>query len=336
MQAIRLHAQQAAQSMQHTLHLHPAVHFNFMGGDRVQVGVMGEQVTVQRGAALIAALLPLCDGSRPVHDIELALQDAGHAPDQVSAVLQFLRSRGCFTRFGRAALADPLAAQIDWLAARLPDDGYDNRLTLQDPAQITAHLPIQGLLSDAAAQVAQQLGFQVCRGTDAPVASNLVCIHCTDWDDHASALRHNQAAIQGNVPTLYAALGDTRARVGPFVLPTETPCYACFHHRLRASMAFVDEFDCRVGLPIDDLVASPRPRPAPSQSYVSVVASLIGSELLKYVRKLTLLSLLGRALEIDLLRYQMESSRILRLPRCPACGSGKPHGRPTMALRDLL
>lgn len=322
--------------MHDTLRLHPAVHFNFMGGDRVQVGVMGDQITVQHGATLIAALLPLCDGSHATHEVEMALQHAGHPSEQVGAVLEFLRRRGCFTGFGSAALVDPLAAQIDWLASRLPNDSYDNRLTLQDPAQITVHVPNQGLLSDMAAQVIQQLGFQLCRATDAPVAANLVCIHCTDWDDHASALRHNQAAIRGTVPTLYAALGESKARIGPFVLPAETPCYACFHHRLRSSMAFVDEFDCRVGLPIDELLSGQRFRSAPSQSYAAVVASLIGSELLKYVRKLTLLSLLGRALEIDLLRYQMESSRILRLPRCPACGSGKPHGVPTQAPRDLL
>lgn len=322
--------------MQDTLRLHPAVHFHFMGDDRVQVGVMGDQVTAQRGAALIAAVLPLCDGTHPAHDVQQALQQAGHAPEQVSAVLQFLRSRGCFTDFGEAAQADPLAAQIDWLAARLPSDGYNNGLVAQDPAQITVHLPCAGLLSDVAARAIEQFGFQVCRTAQPAVTSNLVCIHCTDWDDHASALQHNQAAVPGMMPTLYAALGDTRARIGPFVLPGETPCYACFHHRLRSSMAFVDEFDCRVGLPVDALVASPHFRPGPSRTYAGVVAGLIGAELLKYVRKLTQLSLLGRALEIDLLRYQMASSRILRLPRCAVCGSGKPHGAPTLAPRDLL
>jgi bacteriocin biosynthesis cyclodehydratase domain-containing protein len=289
---------------------------------------------MQCSAALIADLLPLCDGARPLEGIHAALQQAGHAADQVTAVLEFLRGRGCFHPCGTAAPLDPLAAQIDWLASRLA--ATDDRISRRAPAQAVVHLPTTGVLADAIGQALDRLGLLVARQAAPDGACDLVRVHCTDWDDHASALRANQAALQAGVPTLYAALGETRARIGPFVLPGETPCFTCFHHRLRASMSFVDEFDSRVGLDIDACATARLPRSAPSQAGAAIVASLVGCELLKFGHGLTMLSLLGRVLEVDLLRYQMDASRVLRLPRCPACGIGQPHGAPTRAVRDLL
>lgn len=321
-------------TMQATLRLHPAVHFNVVDAHRVQVGVLGDQVTMQCSASLIADLLPLCGGEQPLEGIQATLQQAGHDADHVAAVLDFLRRRGCFQPCGPAAPVDPLAAQIDWLASKLT--ATDDRLTPRAPAQTMVHLPTEGVLSDATAQALQRLGFQVARQAQPAIRDDLIRLHCTDWDDHASALQCNQTSLQAGVPTLYATLGEARARIGPFVLPAETPCFTCFHHRLRSSMAFVDEFDSRVGLDIDACVGRPQRRSAPSPTGAAVVAGLLACELLKFAHGLTMLSLLGRVLELDLLRYQMDASRVLRLPRCPACGTGRPHGAPTAAVRDLL
>lgn len=319
-----------------TLRLHPAVNLTFIDANRVQIRALSDQVTVNKGARLIAALVPLCDGSRSEREINEALESEGHDNANIRAAVQFFRSRGYFHSCADPETNDSFAAQIDWLAAKLPENRFDNRLAHRHPSQVTVLIPTQGILSEKAASVLRETGFRICRDPQSARPDNLVCLYATDWDDHASALSHNRANISDRVPTLYATLGENKARLGPFVLLGETPCYECFHHRMRSSMTFVDEFDRRVGLNIDDALAGSLCNAQPPRLYASVLAGLVTSELLKYVSKLTQLSLLGRILEVDLLRYQMEPGRVLRLPRCHACGNGKAHGAPTTAVRDLL
>jgi bacteriocin biosynthesis cyclodehydratase domain-containing protein len=321
--------------MSELLRLHPAVNLTFIDTNRVQIRAVADQVTVNKGAQLIAALVPLCDGTRSEDALCEQLSSSGFSKASVKAAIDFFRSRGYFANFDGAQPADALAAQLDWLASKMPEDRFDNRLTGRTASEVIVRLLTAGVLADCVAAVVREQGFSLTFG-GASSGYSAIDVYCTDWDDHAGALAHNRGNVLQGAPTLYATLDEGRARVGPFVLPGQTPCYECFHHRIRSSVTFVDEFDCRVGLKREELPVVERSCSSPSRLYAWVVAGMVGAELLKYMRKLTQFSALGRIVEVDLLRSQMTTGRVLRLPRCGVCGRAKAHSAPTLAVRDLI
>jgi bacteriocin biosynthesis cyclodehydratase domain-containing protein len=326
--------------MNSTLRLHPVVRLSALDAHRVQIRTMSDYVTVTKEGALVVALAALCDGTRSQEEVRAQLIENNFPVAQVAAVLDFFHAKGylMLDDSNETLMQDALGGQIDWLVGKLPEDRFNNRLNTDTPSLVTVHLPTSSRLSTLLASELERLGFRICQTEQLPPGGNTITVVSCDWDDHGTALAVNRNSLALGTPTLYVALTEKGARVGPFVLPGETPCFECFHHRCRAAVSFIEEFDRQVGVITKQNNASDVVPVGPpfSKMYAGVVTSLVSAELLKYLGKLTSLSLLGRVMEFDLLRFQPETGRVLRLPRCRACGQGRAHARPTRAARDLL
>lgn len=320
--------------MRTALKLHPSLRLLPISQDKVQIRLNSDQITLPTVGKLVQALAGYCDGSHSQETVATLLLNDGFDADQIEGLLELFHEREYFSSDTGASL-DALAAKIEWIGSksRQENDRYDNRLSTFDPAEITVYLPVPGLLSQITATELRALGFQAVESSAPPDSENAIVLVCTDTDDHGFALRQNDEALGKNLPALYAALTDSCARIGPFVLPKETSCFACYHHRLRSNITFHEEFDNLVG------VAGHAGSAAPAQAsriYALAAASHICAELLKFVHKTTHIALLGRVMEIDLVTYQSSISNILKLPRCTRCGMARAHVSPTRAARNLL
>ncbi|MFC4158914.1 TOMM precursor leader peptide-binding protein [Chitinimonas lacunae] len=310
-----------------------------LSNEKIQIRLSADQITLPSSGKLVQALARYSDGSRHQQEILQALSAEGFDPAQIEALLELFHDRGYFADDSTGSGSwqiDTLAGQIEWIGekSRESNDRYENLLNTFDIRHITVHLPQPGLLSQTVAAQLRALGFQVQEGGELPAdASNLIRLVCSDHDDHRSALEQNKLALDARHPVLFAALTDSHARIGPFVLPGETPCFACYHHRLRSNLRFPEEFDHFVGVASE---GQSKQAIEPSKIYAQAAASYLCTELLKFVHKTTHLSLLGRVMEVDLLGYQSTISSVLKLPRCPVCGVGRAHLSPSRAVRNLL
>lgn len=320
--------------MRTALKLHSSLRLLPISQDKIQIRLNSDQITLPTLGKLVQALARHCDGSHSQETVATLLLNDGFDADDIEGLLEFFHEREYFAS-ATGTSHDALAAKIEWIGSksRQESDRYDNRLGTFDPAEITVYLPVPGLLSQITATELRALGFQTAESGAPPDEENSILLICSDSDDHRFALQQNEYALGKNIPALFAALTDSCARIGPFVLPKETSCFACYHHRLRSNITFHEEFDNLVGVAGH---AASSDTAQVSRIYALAAASHICAELLKFVHKTTHIALLGRVMEIDLVTYQSSISNILKLPRCTQCGMARAHVAPTRAARDLL
>jgi bacteriocin biosynthesis cyclodehydratase domain-containing protein len=120
----------------------------------------------------------------------------------------------------------------------------------------------------------------------------------------------NRACVQLGAPHISAAQQPPLLRIGPFVIPGRTACYACQEEAARREYPLYDA-----------LVAERRRRPSVAATLgvaSGVIGTMLATEALHHLIGLTPATA-GAALMLDLLTWAVEWERFERDPACPVC-----------------
>jgi bacteriocin biosynthesis cyclodehydratase domain-containing protein len=130
----------------------------------------------------------------------------------------------------------------------------------------------------------------------------------------------NRAAL--STATAWLSCGimqGATAQVGPSVVPGVTACWKCIEERVRSNNVALpryDEFVAYMGANPPDVDQGAL------SSYATFVGALASSEALRLLVRGTIpVETLGSLLMIDLWDYTIQNHPVLKLPRCPDCGS---------------
>lgn len=135
----------------------------------------------------------------------------------------------------------------------------------------------------------------------------------------------NSACLASGVRWLHVAGRGAGVVFGPTILPGQTACYACYSGRLKAHASDLDGFlayENEVGLPahqVDEGFLNP---------LWSIVAGEIALELARLMTGFTPPVTIGRFYELGASRPSRKGHDVLRLPRCPSCGTTTPSPEP--------
>jgi ribosomal protein S12 methylthiotransferase accessory factor len=170
-----------------------------------------------------------------------------------------------------------------------------------------------------------------CEGADVGLASaeelagRLVgadcALVCLDSPDPSALDAVNQAALGGGVRWIAGLVDRGVGLVGPTVIPGESPCYKCYALRRDANLddyeaAAKREARLRQMRAIKTELVGPR-------AMAACLGGLLALEAMRLITRLALPQMAGRVLRVDFFAPEMTYHRILRMPRCPACGYGK-------------
>ena len=161
------------------------------------------------------------------------------------------------------------------------------------------------------------------------VAAPKIRIVCADFEDVDLFMSENRRALEDRVPVTFIRWSREKMIVGPLVLSSNGPCYACYNRRITASAMHLDEmraqFDVSNALAID--------LDATFKSFVQFVAS-------RHVSCIAAGAFhIARAGHVE--RWDpftlsvVDVAPLSRVPRCEHCGRSKAHD-PVRAVRDLI
>lgn len=148
-------------------------------------------------------------------------------------------------------------------------------------------------------------------------ADVLVC--AWEQSDLSLVLDVNRDACRRRLPCLFVDHSHGRhATVGPFFVPGESACYACFRHRLHENTAAWREMIAAEAT----MQRTSRPLPAwgvlPSHRHQ--VMGLACAEIVAFLVRHRALRTLNRAVTLDLEGTRVWSEPVWRVPWCAACG----------------
>lgn len=262
--------------------------------------------------ALLPALVPLLDGDHTVHEIVEILGDAAEAP--TTKALALLDAHGLLVE-GPASGGDAAC--------------YVASVCATTPAAASAELTGSrvGLFGSApaGAELSRLLGLAGVEtdpwtSMDAAPSSVDLIIAAPAAAEVEQLQDLNSQCLRDAKPWLVLLPTNGRfAAVGPLYVPRQTACHACYLLRRGATSGYEDDFPRLEGQP----VRAPMPRAA------SMVAAGLGALVcLRWLgaRDPTLPGTLY-ALELQG-TLALTRHRVLRVPRCPACGVPSPPPSP--------
>lgn len=317
--------------------------------DREVSGLLGRTVgRVLRGPATVGELLaevrPAQEGE--ARELLSDLVERGILADaRTSPVEQYVRytfEGEPHLAGGRVAVigAGPLGARV---AQNLARHGLSGLVLLDDrPVDgcWRAYGPLgpddnhEGTRADLAllkslGQAARSLdaGLDAAGVEEAVAAADLIVL-ALEQPDLSTAHLLNRYAIRERKPWLLATIDGNLGMVGPLFLPVETACYndyrtlafAATPNRLMARRHREHVLKGRgsgsffVGLP----------------SYAEIVAGHASLAAVHFLLRGSCFAL-GRVMVIDFDRMQIDVEDVLKLPRCPVCGTQKSAYRPPFA-----
>ncbi len=133
----------------------------------------------------------------------------------------------------------------------------------------------------------------------------------------------NQACLDAGTPWINRRVLGLDVTVGPLVVPGQSPCYRCFDLRLLGNLTDPEE---------RRLLHQYLERGTLHTGAVPVAegVELLVTECLKRLSGITTPSTLGHVVFFSLAGDEARRRPLLRIPRCPACGRGVRHERPTI------
>jgi molybdopterin-synthase adenylyltransferase len=142
------------------------------------------------------------------------------------------------------------------------------------------------------------------------------CVVLTSAFGAIPAVREwNRHCVEQNWHFLPVLLWDLVGQIGPLVIPGETACYECLRARQNSHMENPQETRAaeNEGFP-GQLTNSFHP------SMTSVLGELAQLELTKFYSGCLPSSIVGSVIEVNLMKPSVVTRRVLKIPRCSACG----------------
>ena len=289
------------------LTLNPAFEIVELSETAIQVFGVNEAFTIADKDRHVRSLLASCVAGQSEDDLRASLRESLPDGDQL---IDFLKSRDILVDV--RPLGDVF---VDYLGAAAKPLSYLQPAprTAPDLAGARIRLVGTGALADACRRFLPSLGPVLSEDDD----PDLVLV-VSDTIDHVFMRDMNRTHMTGGKPILFAALDRFLVRVGPLVIPNESACFECFHHRLRSQLRFHREFDARVN------GRRWRSQDAISAAAVQIGSTLVGTTIAGFFVQNGVLGRTNILIEQDLLTNTLANQPILKLPRCPVCGPAGP------------
>jgi bacteriocin biosynthesis cyclodehydratase domain-containing protein len=150
-----------------------------------------------------------------------------------------------------------------------------------------------------------------------------LAVLCPD-DFHPAAYGAvNEACLAAGTPWINRRALGFEVSVGPLVVPGESPCYRCFDLRLLGNLIDAGERQ-KLHAHLD--------REALHTGWLPVAhgVELLVSECLKRLSGFRSPATIGHAVFLSPAGGDVRRRPLLRIPRCPACGRGARHERPSI------
>jgi oxazoline/thiazoline synthase len=128
----------------------------------------------------------------------------------------------------------------------------------------------------------------------------------------------NAAALRDGRPWLLAKPAGRQVWVGPLFRPGQTGCWECLAQRLRANSpvaAYLQGRNGQAGAAVQDRAATP--------ATLQVGCGLAANAVASWVVRGDLPELEGKLQALDVPTWRLQTHALIRLPFCPACGTGK-------------
>ncbi|MCX6217966.1 TOMM precursor leader peptide-binding protein [Spirosoma sp.] len=147
----------------------------------------------------------------------------------------------------------------------------------------------------------------------APIDSLVVT---SDFGGHQLMREFNKFAVDNKIPFMPVVLSNLKGYVGPFVMPGETACLECYLGRSNAQQRdYVTSRTVELAAYEGQIVSGFHP------SMASILGDIAAFELFKQFGRIMQTWNAGTVLEINLLKTEMKPRKVLKLPRCPVCGT---------------
>jgi bacteriocin biosynthesis cyclodehydratase domain-containing protein len=143
----------------------------------------------------------------------------------------------------------------------------------------------------------------------------LLAVVCSDNEDHTFFRNINSQAVDAGITSIYLSLDWQLARCGPLVIPKATACYECYFHRVCSTRRFQAEFSAKA------MAANVQYSPIPNKLTIQWAVALATTQILSYFSGIIGDLHLSPIREVDVIRAEVDHSHLLKLPRCPVCGS---------------
>ncbi|HLL81987.1 MAG TPA: TOMM precursor leader peptide-binding protein [Longimicrobium sp.] len=134
-----------------------------------------------------------------------------------------------------------------------------------------------------------------------------VAVFCADSPDPEAESHFNRLCLAAGTPWLGVRWAAGRIQVGPTVIPHETACLSCWRSAAEPAGAADVAGECTA----PPGAVAPGALPGAELAALEVVRAIAGMELATY----------GKLFTLDLLSFESRRERLLRDPRCPACGT---------------
>lgn len=266
----------------------------------------GRTVVVFEGGAareFLPALLPLLDGTRTLDELcELMGRRTTPAVENALAVLA---ERGLLT-VGPRQSGDPDRRRVaESLAAEsVRDEGIDEIAGRLETA--TVSLLGDGLALEGLARLLQRsaVGAVRCAPPAVPAAGLVVV------GPGGDPLGWNRLALEHGGDWLpFGALDGGVVTIGPLIVPHESACFECFVLRRESTSGCAEELALLRGS------RAPAPRP----TLLAVATALTAELVVRWLgtRDPSLPGALFTVRSLD--GVSVDTHRVLRVPRCPAC-----------------
>jgi bacteriocin biosynthesis cyclodehydratase domain-containing protein len=126
----------------------------------------------------------------------------------------------------------------------------------------------------------------------------------------------NEQCLKTGTRWLSAAISGPQARLGPTFVPDHTACYTCFRHRLNSNAA-----DPAADRAFEAAVAHYAPEQGGLEAFSAIIAGHVALEAVRLLTGLSEPSTIARYYLFNASAPDSEVHNVLRVPRCPSCGS---------------
>jgi thiazole/oxazole-forming peptide maturase SagC family component len=132
----------------------------------------------------------------------------------------------------------------------------------------------------------------------------------------------NKLSLEHRRPWLRGNFDGSDLEVGPYVNPYNSSCYRCLELREASAMdAAIEERIYQDRLANEDLAGKQAPL-GEALFTATLGASILVGEVIRIITNIAPPTLLDHVLQVSTVTGTMETTQILRLPRCPECYQG--------------
>ena len=238
-------------------------------------------------------------------------------------LLKMLQANGLL-QDGDAATADGLAPwdrQLRFLAHFVPNAAAVQSALLRARVAVVG----EGPLADETGSALRSIGI----ATPGDLGDADFVVACEESSGFAFFDAVNSACLERGTRWLRVAVLGSMAHLGPTIVPYESCCYTCFDLRMQSHEPELDGFAAfRAHGRAEDEGAL-----APLRAALAAEAALEAARILTGFAPA---ATIGRFYELGARTPERVGHDVLKVPRCPSCGRGRPPQEPwDLALTGL-